>query len=67
MASILDNSHDLDAYIDRDVRALLLRLSHCEAKRYMRMKNAHDEVLALLITIIVLLAAILFIIIWKLC
>lgn len=67
MVSLLDQSHELDAYIEKDVHTLLWRLSHCESKRYMRMKSAHDELLMLLITIIVLLVVILFIVIWKLC
>ena len=66
MASVLDNSHGLDTY-EKDLHALLLRLCSCEAKRHIRMKNAQEELLTLLMTIIVLLAAVLFIIIWKLC
>jgi hypothetical protein len=65
MVSVRDNSRGEDAY--EDVHALLLRLSHCEAKRYLRMKNAHEELITLLITVVVLLAIILFIMIWKLC
>jgi hypothetical protein len=67
MVSGLDSSRDVDTYIDTDVHTLLLRLSHCEAKRHMRMKHAHDEVLVLLVTVIVLLALILFIMVWKWC
>ena len=65
MVSVRDNSRGGDAY--EDVHALLLRLSHCEAKRHLRMKNAHEELITLLITVVVLLAIILFIMIWKLC
>lgn len=65
MVPVRDNSRGLDTY--DDVHALLLRLSHSEAKRHIRMKNAHEELLTLLITIIVLLAIMLFIMIWKLC
>ena len=67
MVSVLENSHELGTYVEKDVRALLLQMAHGEAKRYMRMKHANDELLTLLITIVVLLAVILFIIIWKLC
>ena len=67
MASILENSHELGPYVEKDVYALLVRLSHIETKRYMRVKHTHEELLTLLITLVVLLAVILFILIWKLC
>ena len=68
MASILlENSHGQHNFADYDIRTLLLQLAQCEARRHMRSKHAHEELLTLLVTIVVLLAVILFILIWKLC
>jgi len=67
MVSILEDPHKFDAYAERDVYTLLLQLTHCESKRYMRSKHAHEELLTLLITVVVLIAILLFIVIWKLC
>jgi hypothetical protein len=68
MASILlENSHGQHKFADYDIRTLLLQLAQCEARRHMRSKHAHEELLTLLVTIVVLLAVILFILIWKLC